>query len=113
MATAAPTKRQLDRRKAVWDSIDWMAEDRSVSFCMPAGSMTLAEFRQWTYSDDFPEFARIAWVGNEIFIDMSAELLVSHGSVKVAVYGVVGTLVRRARGGRIFFSGTRLVHPVA
>ena len=80
------------------------------SFFMPAGSMTLDEFRRWTWSDEFPTLAEIAYIGKEIFIDMSPERIDSHGSPKVEIYTTLGTFVRKRKKGRIFFDRTRIVN---
>ena len=85
-------------------------DDQSTAFFMPAGSMTLDEFRQWTYADDFPKNAAIAYIAGEIFIDMSPERIDSHASPKVEIYITLGSLVRKKRKGRIFFDRTRVVH---
>src|SRR5262249_2258249 len=80
---------------------------------MPAGSMTLDEFRQWTYADDFPKNAAIAYLDGEIFIDMSPERIDSHSSPRFEIYVTLGSLVRKKRKGRMFFDRTRVVHPKA
>ena len=80
------------------------------AFFMPAGSMTLEEFRQWTYSDEFPERGKIAFIGKEIFIDMSPERIDSHGSPKFEIFTVLGSLVRKKKKGRMFFDRTRMVN---
>ena len=76
---------------------------------MPAGSMSLNEFRQWTYSDAFPKTGLIAFIGKEIFIDMSPERLRSHGSVKTEVCTVVNTLVRKKKSGKFYFDKRQAV----
>jgi Uma2 family endonuclease len=83
------------------------------AFYMPTGSMTLAEFRKWTYSDDFPKTGLIAFIGNEIFIDMSPERLTSHGSVKTAVGGTIIPLVQKKNKGKLYFDRARVVNEVA
>ncbi len=49
---------------------------------------SLAEFRQWASSDDFPEQGRIDYIRGRIEVDMSPENVFFHGSVKTEV--VVG-----------------------
>jgi hypothetical protein len=88
MATATLARRQRRPKVRVMDRVELIEEDRSDSFYMPA-FMTLDEFRQWTYSDDFPETGRITFLGKEIFIDMSAERINSHGSVKTEISTVL------------------------
>jgi Uma2 family endonuclease len=87
--------------------------DESAAFFMPAGSMSLSEFRQWTYSDRFPKTGLIAYIGKEIFIDMSPERLVSHGSVKSEICNVVGNLIRKKKRGKFYVDRTRFVNTIA
>src|ERR1700722_17397659 len=71
MATATLKKRPRKSKAPALDQAESLEEDRSASFFMPAGSMTLDDFRKWTSADDFPENGKIAYIGQEIFIDMS------------------------------------------
>lgn len=80
---------------------------------MPAGSMSLDEFRQWTYADDFPKTGLIAYIGKEIFIDMSPERLRSHGSVKSEVCTVVNSLVRKKKSGKFYCDRARISNVAA
>ncbi|MBI2809169.1 MAG: Uma2 family endonuclease [Planctomycetes bacterium] len=90
-----------------------LEEDRSASFFMPTMGMTLEAFRAWTYSDEFPRTGSIAYIGKEIFIDMSPERLQSHGSVKTAVSGTIIPLVFRKKKGKLYFDRTRVVNVAA
>ena len=113
MATATLKKRPHKAKVSTPRLTDLLEEDRSASFFMPAGPMTLDDFRQWTYQEDFPESGKIAYIGTEIFIDMSPERIDSHGSVKTEVFTVIGSIVRKKKKGRIFFDRTRIVHAAA
>jgi Uma2 family endonuclease len=88
--------------------------DGPVDFCPPTffmpAPMSLEQFRQWTYADDFPKTGVIAYIGKEIFIDMSPERLRSHGSVKTEVCTVVNALVRKKKSGKFYGDRTRLVN---
>ncbi len=110
MATATLKEREPRTKLSQRPRIDALDFDRSEAFFMPAGSMTLKEFRQWTYSDDFPRTGVIAYIGKEIFIDMSPERIDSHGSPKVEIYTTLGSLIRKKKKGRIFFDRTRIVN---
>jgi Uma2 family endonuclease len=85
-------------------------EMQPAAFFMPAGSMSLEEFRQWTYSDAFPETGKIAYIGKEIFVDMSPERIQSHGSVKTEVCIVAYGLIRKKKMGRFFIDRTRITN---
>ena len=89
---------------------DEIQDDDSASFFMPAGAMTLAQFRRWTYAPEFPKTGSISFIAKEIFIDMSPERLKSHGSVKTAVAGTVIPVVLKRKKGKIYFDRTRLVN---
>ncbi len=76
---------------------------------VPAGAGTLEGFRAWTASPNFPETGKIAFLGGEIFIDMSAERVDSHAAVKFEVVRVVGSYVVKALLGEFYVDGIRLV----
>ncbi len=101
------------RKIGASSSLDTRPDDDSSAVIMPTGAMTLAQFRRWTASFDFPENGNIAYLGKEIFIDMSPERIDSHASPKVEIYTVLGTLIRKKKKGRIFFDRTRIVHKAA
>src|SRR5262245_40432431 len=69
----------------------------------------LASFRRWTRSDGFPQRGRIAFLGGDLWVDMSMEKLL-HGKVKQEVGAVLHRLVREAQLGDFLPDGTRLVH---
>jgi Uma2 family endonuclease len=111
MAPTTLLKRPRKPKTRELDSVELPEEeDRSASFFMPVGSMTLDDFRKWTSSDDFPETGKIAYMGEEVFIDMSPERIDSHGAVKVEVCTTVHALVRKKKKGRMFFDRTRIVN---
>ena len=74
---------------------------------------SLAEFRAWALSDDFPERGRIDYIGGRIEVDMSPENLFFHGSIKTEVVRVLGNIVRSAGGGYLFSDRTRVSSPDA
>jgi Uma2 family endonuclease len=109
MATAVLRERKRQPNAARPQLEDYEA-DCSDAIVIPAGSMSLAEFRQWTYSDEFPETGKIAYIAKEIFIDMSPERLRSHGSVKTEVCGVVHRLVRKRKSGKLYMDRARIAN---
>ncbi len=74
---------------------------------------SLAEFRAWALSDDFPECGRIDYIGGRIEVDMSPENLFFHGSIKTEVVGELRDVVRSAGGGYLFSDRTRVSSPDA
>ena len=69
---------------------------------------SLAEFRAWALSDNFPERGRIDYIGGRIEVDMSPENLFFHGSVKTEVVRVLANIVRSAGDGYLFSDRTRV-----
>ena len=115
MATATLKKPPRKAKVHALSPRSWKTSevDRPNSFFMPAGGMSLAEFRQWTYSDDFPQTGLIAYIGKEIFIDMSPERLKSHGSVMTAVCGTIIPLVLKKNKGKVYFDRARIANVAA
>jgi len=74
---------------------------------------SLAEFRAWALSDDFPERGRIDYIGGRIEVDMSPENVFFHGSVKTEVVGELRDVVRSADSGYLFSDCTRVSSPDA
>lgn len=72
---------------------------------LPTSAMTLAGFRAWATSDQFPEGIRAAFIGQEIFIQMSNEDLETHANVKMEVTRVLATLVRDLKLGKFYGDG--------
>ncbi|MSU77515.1 MAG: Uma2 family endonuclease [Gemmataceae bacterium] len=91
-------------------ALDDIHDDDSTAFFMPAGAMTLVQFRRWTHSPTFPKTGTLSYIGKEVFIDMSPERLKSHGSVKTAVGGTVIPLVLKRKTGKLYFDRSRLVN---
>jgi Uma2 family endonuclease len=113
MTTATLKKRQRKPRVRASRPVKGHDANLSAAFFMPAGSMTLDEFRQWTYSDNFPENGKIAYIGKEIFIDMYPERINSHASVATVICTTINTLVRKKNSGKFYFGRTRLANVAA
>lgn len=75
---------------------------------VPAGIQSLEEFRQWTRCDSFPERGRIDYIHGNIEVDMQAQELHSHGSVKVELVIVLGMIVKNEDLGELFTDRTRI-----
>ncbi len=75
---------------------------------IPDGICSLADFRHWTYSDDFPERGRIDYINGRIEIDMSPEDLFCHGTVKMEIGSVSHQLVKQRDAGNVFSDRTRI-----
>lgn len=113
MATAEAIKRPRKKIQPAAAVRENPQEEHSASFFMPASAMTLAGFRHWTYSDQFPQQGLIAFIGGEIFVDMSAERLTSQGSVKTAICATLAHMVLKKNLGKFYFDRSRIVHELA
>jgi Uma2 family endonuclease len=80
---------------------------------IPMDLRSLADFRRWATSDDFPERGRIDYIAGRIEVDMSPEDLFRHGTLKGDIYAVLHDLVRRRNLGHLFFDRSRVSSPEA
>lgn len=101
MATVSAERR---RRAAKKSSPAPVAEDRGL-IRIPASALTLAGFRAWATSDDFPEHIRAAFIEGEIFIEMSNEELEAHVAVKGEISRVLMNLNRETQLGKFYVDG--------
>lgn len=86
-----------------------MARDNLV-VAIPPSARTLAGFREWYASDDFPEEGRISYLAGEIIVDISQERLSSHVAIKGEFARALITLSREHQLGQFFTDGTRVVN---
>jgi Uma2 family endonuclease len=75
---------------------------------IPDGIGTLAGFRRWTRSEDFPDRGRIDYINGRIEIDMSPEDLFCHGTVKMEIGSVLHQLFKQRDAGNVFSDRTRI-----
>jgi Uma2 family endonuclease len=80
---------------------------------IPASACTLAGFREWAKSDDFPERGRFSFIGQRIFIDMSPEELETHNRVKGELYYGLTALNREIQRGVLYTDGTLVTNEEA
>jgi Uma2 family endonuclease len=79
---------------------------------IPAGIATLADFRRWAVSPEFPATGRIDWVASRIEVDMSPEDLFTHGTLKSEIVGRLWSLAKD-RSMHLFTGETRVSSPEA
>jgi Uma2 family endonuclease len=77
-------------------------------FELPMSLQCLEEFRHWTYSDGFPDQARIDYVHGRIEVDMSSEDLFTHGTPKTEIARVLSNRVKAERYGHLLVDRTRI-----
>jgi Uma2 family endonuclease len=80
---------------------------------IPDGINTLAAFRRWAHSDDFPQTGRTCFLDGQVWLDMSKEQIFTHNQVKQEFNLVVGGLVKTRRLGRYFPDGVLLTNAKA
>ena len=86
---------------------------RPACVCIPASALTLTGFRAWATSDEFPEHLRAAFIGREIFLDMSNEDPERHVGVKTEIARVLATLVRELKLGKFYGDGVLITNEAA
>lgn len=69
---------------------------------------SLADFRRWALSDEFPERGRIDYIAGRIEVDMSPETFFSHGGLKGEIHGTLLQLVKRLDLGYLRTDRTRI-----
>jgi len=77
---------------------------------VPAAITTLEAFRDWFYSDEFPEFGQISFINGQVWVDMSKEQFFSHNQVKGEYNRVLGALAKVSRLGRYVPDGMLLTN---
>ncbi len=80
--------------------------DNGLFLCIPASAHTLAGFRAWVLSDDFPEKGvRVTFISGEVYLDMSLEELETHAKVKSEVCRVLLNLNHESKLGILYLDG--------
>src|SRR4051794_17593017 len=77
-------------------------DGQPVQLTLPTSAFTLSGFRKWLLSDACPEKGQFSFLGDEVFIDMSAERAGSHNTVKTALTETLSPLTKRLGVGKYF-----------
>lgn len=77
---------------------------------MPLAISTLADFRRWTHSPEFPARGRFDFIHGNIEVDISPEDLFTHGSVKTQLAIVLGNLINDEDLGHLWIDRSRIVN---
>jgi len=75
---------------------------------IPMNLTSLADFRRWALSEEFPEQGRIDYVGGIIEVDMSPEEVIAHGRLKSTLHATLFGLVEPPGLGLLFVDRTRV-----
>jgi Uma2 family endonuclease len=108
MATAS-----VSRKKPALASPKANGVADGLCLCMPVRAATLAGFRAWVTSDDFPEWVRVTFVDQEIYLDMSKEELETHAKVKAEVCRVLLNLAKELKTGDFYLDGVLISNEAA
>ena|ERR1051325_5676479 len=79
-------------------------DDASV-FHIPRDASTLAGFRKWVLSDEFPEKLPVMFLKGEIYLYMPKENIPTHAAVKTGVAGAMFNLNQEIDFGDLFING--------
>ena len=80
---------------------------------VPLTVRSLADFRRWATSDEFPETGRLDFIEGRIEVDMAPEDLFCHGTVKSEIARVLAQRVKCGRLGHLFIDKGRISSPKA
>ena len=86
------------------------SESATLPVSIPASATTLAGFRKWALSDDFPERGKITFVAGGLIVDMSPESFEKHSDIKTEVSRVLSNLVREQNVGRLHIDGVLITN---
>lgn len=70
--------------------------------------LSLASFRQWACSNEFPRTGRIDWMAGEVDVDLSPEDITTHGTLKGAISRELGILIETTDRGIVLIDSARL-----
>jgi Uma2 family endonuclease len=74
-------------------------------FHIPRDAYTLAGFRKWVLSDEFPEKQPVMFLKGEIYLYMPKEDVFTHAAVKTAVAGTIFNLNQELDLGDFYING--------
>ncbi len=80
---------------------------------IPMNLRSLADFRRWALSDEFPERGRIDYIAGRIQVDMSPEDFFCHGTLKTEIVRVFSQRIKQADLGHLVIDCTRVSCPEA
>ena len=78
---------------------------------IPGDLYSLADFRRWALSSEFPELGRIDYVAGRVEIDMSPDNLYFHSAPKSEIGAVIRNRLKHTNLGQVFVDKTRVSVP--
>lgn len=82
-------------------------------FRIPVSACTLDGFRAWVKSDELPDHLHVAFLGHEIFLDMSKEEIQSHALVKSAICRILMNVTAESNLGMFLLDGVLITNEAA
>jgi Uma2 family endonuclease len=80
---------------------------------VPLSVRSLADFRRWATSDEFPETGRIDFIEGRIEVDMAPEDLFCHGTLKTEIAASLHWRIKREKLGHLFVDKARISNLIA
>src|SRR5260370_41835506 len=108
MATVPETRRAVNQLTSAVSAVRPVLCIR-----IPRNAYTFDGFREWVQSDELPEKLHVAFIDQEIFLDMSKEELETHAMVKAEISRVLMNLIRALMLGRFYLDGVLLTKRLA
>ena len=84
-----------------------------VQVSVPDSAYSLAGFRRWAASDDFPEHGRFMLFDGEVFVDMPPERIGTHNQVKAEITFTLEGINREDKLGVLYPDGLWLTNDTA
>ncbi len=82
------------------------ASSNTVNISIPEkATQSLDGFREWVYSDEYPNECKCVYFQKEVFLDMAAERANSHAELKTAITRALGNFVESRDLGKIYGDG--------
>lgn len=75
---------------------------------VPLNLRSLADFRRWATSDDFPQRGRIDYIAGRIEVEVSPEDFFCHGTLKTEIIAVLHRRVKDGNLGHLVADSTRV-----
>ena len=78
---------------------------------LPGGIDSLADFRRWAVSTQFPETGRIDYIEGRVECDMSPDNLFFHSAPKSEIGRTIGNRLKTTNRGQVFVDKSRVCVP--
>lgn len=87
--------------------------DQQLHMTVPPDAHSLAGFRRWAASDEFPQSAHVSLIRGELVIDMSPERIEAHNQAKAEIAAALYFLVKQHDLGKLYPDGAWVTNDAA